>query len=397
MTSSSWSAGLFGLAVGCLLAMPAQAQIRRSNCTDLSQQINYVRERLTPSTTETSLAALYQKVKTWSDACQRMAPELWYYRSLLEKKLNADPAMLAMTMENVRDFSPVALGQPTDPFSSPLGRPASPYVRQKWALIVGVGKFTDQTVPALKYTGKDATDLSTLLRDPKVGRFPSENVRVLIDEQATLQAIRDGLGWLRENAQPDDLVLIYISSHGSPREMDKLGVSYVLTHDTDSRNKLYSTSYQMVDLVQVMSRDLAAQRVVLLMDTCHSGAATKPSSVLAGAKSLVAEAAESINPAFQNLRSALGRAVMVSSRAEETSWESDSLKNGIFTHCLMDGIQKDKGLGKLGEIYSGVAECVQSRVASERGQAVKQTPVFQSSPGGAEMVLGVPISQGTAN
>ncbi len=34
-------------------------------------------------------------------------------------------------------------------------------------------------------------------------------------------------------ANPDDLVLIYISSHGSASEMDVGGVNYIIAHDSE--------------------------------------------------------------------------------------------------------------------------------------------------------------------
>ena len=55
--------------------------------------------------------------------------------------------------------------------------------------------------------------------------------------------------------------------------MDPNGVSYVVLHDTnlDDEATLYATSLQMIDLVQQINREIKAQRVILILDTCFSG------------------------------------------------------------------------------------------------------------------------------
>ncbi|HMY04936.1 MAG TPA: tetratricopeptide repeat protein, partial [Candidatus Obscuribacter sp.] len=85
-------------------------------------------------------------------------------------------------------------------------------VRDKWALIIGISNFQDKNLN-LKYPAKDARDFHDFLI--KEANFAPDHVKLLVDEKATRANILSELGdkWLPRVANPDDLVLIYISSH----------------------------------------------------------------------------------------------------------------------------------------------------------------------------------------
>ena len=100
-------------------------------------------------------------------------------------------------------------------------------MREKWALVVGVGKFRDPAIPTLHFTASDANGFAQSLLSANVGRFKPSNVAVLTDLQATTRNIREKLNWLARSAQPDDLVVIFIAAHGSSRDFDTAGVNYL--------------------------------------------------------------------------------------------------------------------------------------------------------------------------
>ena len=72
-------------------------------------------------------------------------------------------------------------------------------------------------IPRLKYTTADANAFAAQLIDPGIGRFSRANVHVLTDEQATTKNIKEELNWIARHAEPNDLVLIYVATHGTPR------------------------------------------------------------------------------------------------------------------------------------------------------------------------------------
>src|SRR4051812_6876572 len=119
-----------------------------------------------------------------------------------------------------------------------VSRTPASYVRQKYALVVGIGKFLDPHINPLKFAAKDARDFAATLTDPEVGRFKPENVRILTDELATTRNIRSALYEIAAKSLADDLVVIYFSTHGSnPKtKQTKQGSGLFVTHDTEVKN-----------------------------------------------------------------------------------------------------------------------------------------------------------------
>jgi len=255
--------------------------------------------------------------------------------------------------------------------------------------VVGIDEF--EHAPALRFAANDASGVADLLADPQTGRFERGNVRCLLNQQATLAAFRTAIGEIRAVTREDDLVVVYIASHGSPRESDPNGVSYVLMHDTkvDTAANLYATSLQMIDLVEILRRDVKARRVVLLLDTCFSGGATGVRGVAvhtpsAGPESEFSTAADR----FED-RTAKGaaRVVISASRAGEPSREAEDLRHGYFTYFLLEAIKKDQGMSPLGEIFQFVHDWT---VAAVRVSGASQTPTMRNTPEGLNIRIGAP-------
>src|SRR5262249_40802957 len=65
-----------------------------------------------------------------------------------------------------------------------------------YALLIGVNKFKDPTVPKLFWPAKDARDLADELKLQEGRLYRKVEVKVLTDEDADSNAIIDGLSWL---------------------------------------------------------------------------------------------------------------------------------------------------------------------------------------------------------
>jgi hypothetical protein len=371
----------------CALASSALAQ-----CGTEEERVIHVREELVPTLSAAQLQTLRRYLELGTRSCPTSG-DLWYYRSLLEQKSGtANMAKYALTQ--AQNYGSESLRRGIDPFKMndrllhvDRGMPRS--LHDKWALVVGVQEFQDPSIPTLHFTAKDAHDFAGSLTDPKYGRFKTENVRVLVDRQATVRGIREGIGWLREHAKPDDLVVVYISTHGSPKTLDTLGVSYIIANDTELAppEKLYSSSYQMVDFVEDLNRDIAARRVAVFIDTCHSGAAIRQAQTVDNESP---DSPAGFSGAFRAFELGPGRAVLTASRAEEESFESARIENGYFTHFLIEAMRQKGGMSTVKEIADYVRERVRAAVNSDLHHA--QTPVFGASDQGDAIVLGAPVS-----
>ena len=107
-------------------------------------------------------------------------------------------------------------------------------IRNRYAVVVGVGRFKFGIQP-LEYAARDALAFYQFLTDPRRGQFRPDNVVFLTDENATRSNVAVALDKLRQLAGEDDLVTVYISSHGSPP--DKKGAVNVVTYDTETRDR----------------------------------------------------------------------------------------------------------------------------------------------------------------
>ncbi len=249
-------------------------------------------------------------------------------------------------------------------------------IRDKWALIVGISTFKDSSIN-LRYCAKDAKDFYDFLVNEK--NFAPDHVQLLTDTTATRANVLSLLGnkWLPRVAEPDDLVVIYFSSHGSPSSLDVGGVNYLVAYDTDV-NDLYVTGIAMQDLSRIIKERVHCDRVMVLLDACHSGVAAPSSKGLA----------RSANVNVDTIVQGTGQLVLSSSSPEQRSWESKRYQGSVFTKYLIDGLRKNGKMTKLGDAYSFLNEEVQREVMRDRG--VLQNPVMKSKWEGDDLIIGVP-------
>lgn len=248
-------------------------------------------------------------------------------------------------------------------------------VKDKWAVVIGVSSFSAPEIN-LKYAAKDAEDFKNFLIDKC--HFANDHVKLLTNEAATRDRILDVLGdsWLPRVSLSDDLVVIFISTHGSPAAMDVMGVNYLVAYDTNPE-KLFTTGIPLQRLADTIKERVHSKRVLVILDTCFSGSA-------GGTKSLY----RSGNVDANAIALGTGHVVICSSSKSEVSWESKKYKNGVFTRTLMDALLAKGENTKLGEAFAQLKDRVEEQVAAERG--VVQTPVLEASKWkGNDLVLAV--------
>jgi hypothetical protein len=90
-----------------------------------------------------------------------------------------------------------------------------PGLKERYALVIGISKYANPALN-LSFAAADAQSLSKVLTDPEVGAYKPENVRLLVDEQATRKNIVSALNtWLKNRVTADDSVVIFYSGHGA--------------------------------------------------------------------------------------------------------------------------------------------------------------------------------------
>lgn len=251
-------------------------------------------------------------------------------------------------------------------------------IKDKWAVVIGVSKFANPAVPQLRYAAKDAEDFRQFLI--KREGFAPDHVLALTDETATKVNILEafGDGWLPRRVMKDDLVVMFVSTHGSPA--DQSGENFIVAHDTDP-DHLYATGIRLQDLPNELTRRTGCDRLVLLLDACHSGA------VVNAQKGLVRVPRNfDLNTVTGN-----GQLVISSSSSDQVSWESKRSANGVFTEQLMQALQVKGAQTTLEDAFPTLQSGIATEVRFDR--MADQTPVMLNKWKGSKLSLAIPPTE----
>ena len=260
----------------------------------------------------------------------------------------------------------VIFDRPKAPALPPAAPGPPPPARERWAVVIGVGQYDNPAIPRLRYSVADAEAIYATLIGP--AGFPKDHVLLLTDttdKRPTLRNIKWALGtFLARSAKKDDTVLVFFAGHGAP-EVDPRGIErdglakYLIPIDADSED-LYSTGLPMDEIQTVFGR-IEAERMVVFLDTCYSGAA--------GGRTFSAKKtrAGTLDDLFlERLTRAKGRAIITASRPAEVSIELSELGHGIFTYYLVQGLKgaadlNRDGIVSLQELYEYVEQQVSQK------------------------------------
>jgi len=238
------------------------------------------------------------------------------------------------------------------PDDTPVAEPADAKV---WAVVVGVAAYNH--MPVLRYTDDDAYRFYAFLKSLEGGALPDNQVSILIDEEATRENIVETMKNVFAQVGPQDLVVFYFSGHGlngSFLPIDFDGFNNKITHEE----------------IAEMFNGCRAKYKLCLADACHSGSLFAMRS---------GEEEPVLNQYYKTLaKSVSGTALIMSSKADETSLESAGLRQGVFSHFLIRGLKgeadtdKDKVVS-IAELY----EYIFSKVRDYTGN--RQSPVIKGS------------------
>jgi uncharacterized caspase-like protein len=403
MKSSLHFTALVATALGASLVVCLPATAESVRCGAGQDLVVQALERVTPQSPDSDFTDALELLKHAVSTCPELG-DAWYYRSLVEQRLGHAP-LAKYAMDKAHFYGSDAMDQGLNPlilatpasrgFNMEASTPAAPApapvkpgpVQQKWALVVGIGNFTDTQIPRLNYTTSDADAFAAALKDPNIGQFPADNVHELTDQNATTKNIKEELNWIARHAQPNDLVVIYVATHGTPRTVDSAGgANYLVTYDTEAykegsldEDAMYATAYPMVELADAVSSRMKALRTAIFLDTCYSGGAAAAG---APAQKLVTEAPS--KEMLTHMTDGTGRIVMAASQVDQESLESGELHHGYFTYYLLQALKNGKGSTPLSQVFADVEQQV-SKSVSARG--AHQDPVMNRSSNEADFAL----------
>jgi len=263
--------------------------------------------------------------------------------------------------------------------------PAPALAPGRWAVIIGIGAYDSPDIGSLRYTVPDADAMYQVLTGP--GGFKKEQVILMTDRterKPTIRNVRWALGtFLARSARKDDTVVIFFAGHGAP-EVDQRGLErdglakYLAPSDADPED-LFSTALAMDDMQTILGR-IEAERVVVFLDACYSGAAG--GRTFASKKTRVTRLDDLF---LERLTRSKGRAIITASRASEVSLELPELGHGIFTYYLVEGLKgaadgNRDGIVSLQELYEYLDQQVTQKARAVGGN---QHPVMKGELEGA--------------
>lgn len=230
---------------------------------------------------------------------------------------------------------------------------AAPRIDKRWAVVVGVGEYQSEDIPDLEFATADARAMKDFLESDAAGPF--DEVLYLENEHATGAAMREALFVFLQQADWDDLVVIYYAGHGAP-DPGRPDNLYLLPTDADL-GSLAATGFPMWDVKTALRRQIAAERVIVIADACHS-AGTADGDVVGGG------ASNAIAGGFQSLFTPSRRLMMTAAATNEFSLEDERWGgHGVFTHFLLEGLRgagdgNGDGIVTFTELFEHVSEGV---------------------------------------
>lgn len=237
------------------------------------------------------------------------------------------------------------------------------------AVVVGLGRYREKGIPAVKYAGRDAEVMARYLQN--VGGVAPEDLKLIIDDAATKSDLEAYLeDWLPRRVRPDTTVYFYYAGHGTPDLTGKESFLVPYEGHPDFPTKLYPLARAYAALAK-----LPAKAVVVMLDSCFSGAKGR-GLTQEGARPLVlAQAPSGLDPKL---------AVLAGASGSQITSDLDKVEHGLFTYYLLKGMRGDADKNKdgtvtLAELYPFVRGGVSERASRELNR--DQTPVLIGGSG----------------
>ncbi|RPH50520.1 MAG: DUF1566 domain-containing protein [Desulfobacteraceae bacterium] len=207
------------------------------------------------------------------------------------------------------------------------------------ALVIGINNYQDKKIPALKTAVHDAREFARLLQT----RYGFK-VTLLLDQQATRQAIMEKMRDLAANTSPDESVLIYYAGHG---DVDRvLNAGWWIPSDAIGG---IPATYLDNDYVKRVMQGMNARHVLLVSDSCYSGTLFGESRTL---PSVIDDRY------YMNLYNEKSRWGITSGNKTPVS-DSGSEGHSIFAYQLIKTLENnDKPYITTQEIYSRIAPII---------------------------------------
>lgn len=246
-----------------------------------------------------------------------------------------------------------------------------------WAVLVGVNEF--ESITPLWSCRNDVAAMAKVLSTQ--GIFEPERIRILTDarkgseDYPTKQNVLAAIGSAIEQAGPDDVLLIGISSHGG-YDAERKEAFFCTVDAQKGAMGIYGSE------LQALLSNAKARNVLIVVDACHSGGnpalgAAQPFRNGSPATTTQRQFAAVPESFYESLASARGHVVIRACRADQTTPDLFNIGVGqsLLTLVVLNGLTGDAdadgdGIVTLSELRIFVTTAIPkiSRLAAEAGE-----------------------------
>jgi tetratricopeptide (TPR) repeat protein len=251
---------------------------------------------------------------------------------------------------------------------------AFPVKSKRWALVIGVDKYTDPQISPLKGSDNDARLIADAL--VRYAGFPQDQVILLSTDQPTERQptrvnILRRLSNLSTAVPKDGLLLISFAGHG----MERGGQAFLLPADAQVSDQISFLEETAISVNRVKERikETGVGQVVVLLDACRNdpgGRADAPNP-------LSAAYTNGFNFDVRN-REVQAFATMYATGIGQRAYEYTEKKQGYFSWAVVEGLKggaaNDKGEITLSQLVKYVQDTVPKRIAIDLGSTKQQRP-----------------------
>ncbi len=208
-----------------------------------------------------------------------------------------------------------------------------------YVLAVGINRYKNRAYN-LNYARSDASSFVDKIQERSRKIFKNIRVINLFDSMAVKDSIVHKFRAIGYKAQPQDVFVFYYAGHGSIDTENPQAEYYLVPYDV---TKIYGDNSQMNDKgiaaseLKNLLAQIKCQKQLILLDACHSGSAV--------ATLMVRSAASEEKAIYQLARSA-GVVLIAASGTQQFATEFKTLKHGVFTYSLLEGLDGKGGLSE---------------------------------------------------
>jgi Caspase domain len=243
-------------------------------------------------------------------------------------------------------------------------------------LVIGINKY--KYVGPLAYARHDAEEIARLTIE-KFG-FSKEQVTVLLDGDATREAIRSAFLSYVQKTQPDDRILVFFAGHGHTQTGIRGEVGFLVP--VDGVVMEVATLIRWDELTK--NADLIpAKHIFFLMDACYGGLALSRRTIPPGSMRFL-----------KDMLQRYSRQVLTAGKADEVVADSGGTRpeHSIFTSHIIDAFEgtvaMPNGIISTNSIMAHTYQMVGNDPNS------RQTPHFGSIDGDGDFIFDLaPIEQ----